>query len=121
VTEPGSGSSATTAAAARALRSKNHLQELVWILEEIPEFVALGAESLGSKLRGHLDSRHGGIFRNVANLVDLDTRFTGERGFQLFCERGGLCVSAGKSAHESRELGLRQSRGKVDAGNPRAH
>jgi hypothetical protein len=97
------------------------LEELVGVFEEILELVALGAESFRCQLRGHLDSRHGRIFRDIANLVDLDARFTGECGFQLFSERGGLCVAAWKSAHEPRELGLRQSRSEVDAGNPRAH
>jgi len=97
------------------------LEELVRVFEEIPELVALGAEGLRSKLRGHLDPGHGRIFRDIANLVDLDTRFTGEGGFQLFCERGGLCIAAWKRADESCELGLRQSRSEVDAGNPRAH
>jgi hypothetical protein len=97
------------------------LEELVGVFEKILELVALGAESFRCQLRGHLNSRHGRIFRDVANLVDLDARFTGECGFQLFCERGGLGIAAWKSAHEPRELGLRQSRSEVDAGNPRAH
>jgi hypothetical protein len=67
----------------------------------------LSAESLRGKLRGHLDSRHGGIFRDIANLVDLDARFTGERGFQLFRERGRLGVAAWKTAYEAGKLWLR--------------
>jgi hypothetical protein len=97
------------------------LQELVGVFEEILKLVALGAESFRRELRGHLDPRHGRIFRNIANLVDLDARFTGQCGFQLFCERGGLGIAAWKSAHEPRELWLRQSRREVDAGNSRAH
>jgi hypothetical protein len=97
------------------------LQELVRIFEEISKLVALRAESFRSQLRGHLDPRHGRIFCDIANLVDLDARFTGKCGFQLFCERGGLGIAARKSAHEPRELWLCQSRREVDAGNSRAH
>jgi len=97
------------------------LQELIGVFEEIPELVALGAEGLRSKLRGHLNASHGRIFRDITNLVYLDARFTRQRGFQLLRERGGLCVTAWKRADESGELGLRQSRREVNAGNPRAH
>jgi hypothetical protein len=97
------------------------LQELVRVFEEILKLVALCAESFRCQLRGHLDSRHGRIFRDIANLVDFDARFTGECGFQLFGERGGLGIAARKSAHKPRELRLCQSRGEVDAGNSRAH
>jgi hypothetical protein len=97
------------------------LQELVRVFEEILKLFALCAESFRCQLRGHLDSRHGRIFRDIANFVDLDARFTGECGFQLFCERGRLGIAARKSAHEPRELWLCQSRRKVDAGNSRAH
>ena len=97
------------------------MQQLVRVFEEILKLVALGAESFRCELRGHLNSRHGRIFRDVANFVDLDARFTGEGRFQLFRERGGLGIAAWKSAHEPRELWLRQSRREVDAGNPRAH
>jgi hypothetical protein len=93
------------------------LQELVGVFEEILEFVALSTESLGGELRGHLDSRHGRIFRNIANLVDLDAGFTGERGFQLFRERGGFRVAAWKTAYEAGKLRLRQIWRKVNAGN----
>jgi hypothetical protein len=68
-------------------------------------------------LRGHLNSRYGRVFRNVANFVDLDGGFAGERGFQLFRERGRLCVSARKRAHKPRKLRLRQIRREMDAGN----
>jgi hypothetical protein len=68
-------------------------------------------------LRGHLDSRHGRVFRDIANLVDLDARFTGERGFQLFRERGRLGVAAWKTAYEAGKLWLRQIRREVNAGN----
>jgi len=93
------------------------LQELVGIFKEVFELVALGTESLRGKLRGHLNSRHGGIFRNIANLVDLDAGFTGKRGFQLFRERGRLCVATWKSADKPGKLRLRQIRREVDAGN----
>jgi hypothetical protein len=68
-------------------------------------------------LRGHLDARYGRIFRHVANLVDLDAGFTGERGFQLFRERGRLCVAARKAANKSGKLWLRQIRREVNAGD----
>jgi hypothetical protein len=77
----------------------------------------LGAECLRGKLRGHLDPSHGRIFRHVANLVDLDAGLTGERGLQLFRERGGLCVAARKTAHKAGKLWLRQIRREMDAGN----
>jgi hypothetical protein len=93
------------------------LQELVGVFEEILELVTLGAESFCGKLRGHFDSRHGGIFGDIANLVDLDARFTGEGRFQLLRERRGPGVSAGKCADKPGELWLRQIRGEVDAGN----
>jgi transcriptional regulator CtsR len=80
----------------------------------------LSAESLRGKLRGHFDPSHRRIFRDVANLVDLNTRFTGERGLQLFCERGGLGVAAWKTAYEAGELRLRQIWREVNAGNARA-
>jgi hypothetical protein len=68
-------------------------------------------------LRGHLDSRHRRVFRNVANLVDLDAGFAGERGFQLFCEGGRLGITAGERTHKSRELRLRERGRKMDARN----
>jgi hypothetical protein len=96
------------------------LQELVRVFKEILELVALSAESLGGELRGDLNSRDGRIFRDIPNFVDLDTRFTGERGFQLLREGGRFCVAAGKCAHEARELWLGESGGKMDAGDPGA-
>jgi hypothetical protein len=71
-------------------------------------------------LRGHLDPRHGRIFSDVANLVDLDARFTSERRFQLFCERGRLGIAAGKTAYEAGKLRLRQIGREVNAGDTRA-
>jgi hypothetical protein len=109
-------SSTAASAAARTFRGKNHLQEFVGVFKEIFELVALGAERLRGKLRGHLDSRHGRIFRNVANLVDLDAGFAGERGFQLFRERRRLRIPARKAAHEAGKLRLRQIRREMNAG-----
>jgi hypothetical protein len=68
-------------------------------------------------LRGHLDSRHGRIFRHIANLVNFDACFTGEGGFQLFCERGRLGVAAWKPSYEAGKLWLCQIRREVNAGN----
>jgi hypothetical protein len=62
------------------------LQELIGVFEEIPELVALRAQSFGGELCRNLNPRHGRVFRNITNLVDLDARFTGKRGFQLFRE-----------------------------------
>jgi bifunctional pyridoxal-dependent enzyme with beta-cystathionase and maltose regulon repressor activities len=68
-------------------------------------------------LRGHLDPRHGRIFSDVADLVDLDARFAGERRLQLFCERGRFGVAAWKTAYEAGKLWLRQIGREVNAGN----
>jgi hypothetical protein len=80
-TEAGAGSTASSTAASGALRSENHLKELVGVLKEILEFVALSAESFRGELCGYFDSCNGRIFRNVPNFVDLDAGLTGERGF----------------------------------------
>jgi hypothetical protein len=79
--ETRASSSAASATAARTFRRQNHLEELVGIFEKVLKLVALRAESLRRKLRGHLDACYGGIFRHVANFVDLNTRLTGEGGF----------------------------------------
>jgi hypothetical protein len=77
----------------------------------------LRAESLGGELRGHLDPGHRRIFGDVADLVDLNAGFTGERGFQLLRERRRFCVAAGKASHETGKLRLRQIRREVNAGD----
>src|SRR6202011_682375 len=61
-----------TARTAAALGGKNHLQQFIGIVEEVPEFVALRTQNLRGEVRGHLDSCHRGIFRHVANFVDPD-------------------------------------------------
>jgi hypothetical protein len=96
------------------------LEKLVGVFEEILEFVPLGTKRFRRQLRGNLDSCNGRILRDIANFIDLNARLTGERGFQLFRERGRLCVATGKRAHKPRELRLRQSWSEVDAGNSRA-
>lgn len=100
--------SAPTASTARTFRRENHLEKFVGVFEEILELVALRTESLSGKLRGDFNSGDGRIFRNVSDFVDLDARFAGKRGFQLFRQRGWLGVAAGKCAHKSGELRLRQ-------------
>jgi hypothetical protein len=115
-----SASSAATAPTARTFRRKNHLQELVGVFEEILELIALRAQSLGRELRGHLDPGYRRIFGNIANLVDLNAGFTGERRFQLLSKRGRFCISAGKAPHEPGKLRLREVGREVDAGNSRA-
>jgi hypothetical protein len=95
------------------------LQHFVRIFEEVSELVARRPEYLLRKLRRNLDARHRGIFRNIADFIDLDARISCERGFQLFGQRGGLGVSAGKRAHKSRELRLRERRRKMNARDSR--
>jgi hypothetical protein len=109
VPRPTCSSSTTTATApARAFRREDHLQQLVRIFEEILEFVAVRAQHFLRQLRRHLDSRHGRIFRHVANLIHLDAGFSRKRGLQLFRQRRRLRIPARKSAHKSRELRLCQ-------------
>jgi glutathionyl-hydroquinone reductase len=59
------------------------LQHLIGIFEEVAELVSLGAKRFGRKLRRHLDSSNGRIFRDITNFVYLDAGFAGERGLQL--------------------------------------
>jgi hypothetical protein len=110
---------ATPTAGAHALRGQDHLEHLVRVFKEVPELVARRAEYLLRKLRGNLDARHRSVFRNIADFIHLDAGVSRQRGFQLFGEGGRLGVSAGKGAHKSRELGLRESRGKMNARDSR--
>jgi hypothetical protein len=98
---------APTAAGARTLRREDHLQHLVWIFEEILEFVALRSEHFLRQLRGDLDARDGRVFRHVTDFVHFDGGVARERGLQLFRQRRGFGVSAREGAHKSRELRLR--------------
>jgi hypothetical protein len=109
----------STAACATAFRSKNHLQHLVGIFKKVAVLFALGAKHLGCQLRGNLDSGHGRIFRDVANLVYLDAGLPGESRFQLLREGGRLGISAGEGADKACQLRLRQRRSEVDAGDTR--
>jgi hypothetical protein len=111
----------TTAARAHALGSQNHLQHLVWVFEEILEFVTRRAEHFLRQLRRHLDARDRRIFRNVADFIDLDARLSRQRGFQLFREGRRLRVSAGEGAHKSRELRLSGRWRKVNARDSRGN
>jgi len=95
------------------------LQHLVWVFEELSKFVARRPEYLLRKLRRHLDARYRSIFRDVADFIYLDARISRQRGFQLFREGRRLGVSAGEGAHKSRELRLRESRGKMNARDSR--
>jgi len=95
------------------------LQHLVRVFEEVLKFVARRAQHLLRKLGSHLDPRHGGVFRHVANFIHLDARVSCQRGFQLFCERRRLRVSAGEGANKSRKLRLRKRGGKMDARDSR--
>jgi hypothetical protein len=96
------------------------LQHLVGIFEEIPELVASRPEYLLRELRRHLDARHRGIFRDVADFIHLDAGVARECRFQLFRERRRLGISAGEGAHKSRKLRLREQWRKMDARNSRA-
>jgi hypothetical protein len=91
------------------------LEELVWVFKKVSQLVALRSQRLRRQLRRHFDSRHGRIFRHVANFIYPDACLARERGFQLFRQRRRLGVPARKRAHESRELCLRQPRRKVNA------
>jgi hypothetical protein len=95
------------------------LQHLVGVFEEVSKFVARRAQYLLRKLRRNLDARHRRVFRNVADFIHLDAGISGQRGFQLFGKRRRLGVPAGKSAHKSRKLRLRESRGKMNARDSR--
>jgi hypothetical protein len=75
------------------------------------------AQRFRRELRGNLDSSHGGVFRDIANLVDLDAGFAGQRVLQLLSERRRLGVSAGECAHKTRQLRLRQGRCEMNAGD----
>jgi hypothetical protein len=96
------------------------LQHLVGIFEEIFELVAGRPEYFLRKLRRHLDARHRGIFRNVADFIHLDAGVSRQGRFQLFRERRGFGISAGEGAHKSRKLRLCEQRRKMDARNSRA-
>jgi len=50
---------ASATSGAHALGSQDHLQHLVRVFKEIPEFVAGRAEHFLRKLGGNLDARHG--------------------------------------------------------------
>jgi hypothetical protein len=54
------------------------LQHLVGIFKEVAELVTMRAQRFRGQLRGHLDSGHGRIFRDVADLVNFDAGFAGE-------------------------------------------
>jgi hypothetical protein len=110
---------ATAATRAGTLGSQDQLQHLVGVFEEISEFVAGRAEHLLRELRRHLDSRYGRIFRHVANLIYPDASVATQRGLELLGKGRRLGISAGESAHESRELRLRHCQRKVNAGNTR--
>jgi len=56
------------------------LQHLVGIFKKVAELVTVRAQRFCGQLRGHLDSGHGRILRDVADLVNFDAGLTGERG-----------------------------------------
>ncbi len=113
----GSAHPAATTSAPCAFRREDHLQQLVRVFKKISEFTALRAQRFRRQLRRHLDSRHRRIFRHVANLIHLDASVATQRGLKLLGKGRRLCISTWESAHESRELRLRHSRRKVNAGN----
>jgi hypothetical protein len=93
------------------------LEQSIGIIKKILELVAMRTECFRGELRGHFDSGHGRIFRDVADFIDLNARFPGERGFELFSKRRRFGVATGKSTDETRELRLSQIGRKVDAGD----
>jgi len=95
------------------------LQQFVGIFKNVAKFIAACSQRLGRQLRGHLDSRHGAVFRNKPNLVDLNARVSRHRGLQLLRQLAGFCVAAGKRANKARELGLRQVFREVNTGDSR--
>ena len=97
------------------------MQEFVGVFKEIPEFVARRTEGFCGELSSDLDAGYGRVFRNVANLIDLDARLAGERAFQLFGKRGRLGIATRKGADKSCELRLGESRREVNAGDPGTH
>jgi hypothetical protein len=91
------------------------LQQFLRILKNIAQLVALRAQHLRSQLRRNLDPRDGSIFRHKSNLIDSYAWIARQRALQLLRKRTRLRVSAGKRAHKSRELRLRQIGCKVNA------
>jgi len=69
---PRSAGSSSSATPSGALRGQDHLQHLVGIFKEFPEFVALRSQRFRRQLRGHFDSRHRRVFRHVPDFVHLD-------------------------------------------------
>jgi hypothetical protein len=67
----------------------------------------------------NLDAGNGRVFGYVTDFIHLNAGLPRKSPFQLLGQRGWLGVSAGKRAHESRELRLRQIGGKVNAGDAR--
>ncbi len=111
------GTSPSSTATSIAFGRENHLEQLVRILEEILEFVALCSQDFCCELRRDLYASYRRIFRDVPNLVDLDGRFACKCGLELLSERSWLGITGGKCAHKTRELGLCQIRCEMDAGD----
>jgi hypothetical protein len=97
------------------------LQHLLRIFKYVAVFLPRAAQHFGGQLRGNLDTRHGTIFRHVANFVDSDAGFPGQRGFELFGQHTGLVVSTGKSTHKSRKVTLCGAGGKMNTGDTGTH
>jgi hypothetical protein len=96
------------------------LQKLVGIFEDVTQPVALSAQSLGGKLRSHLDAGHGAVFRHKANLVNSNAGFARKRRLQLFGQSAGLRGACGESTHKAGKLSLVQVACKMDAGDARS-
>src|SRR5262249_11831237 len=106
--------------AACAFGSQDHLQQLIRVVEEIFEFVALSTENFCGELGCDFCASNGRVFGDVANLVYLDTCFASERGFQLLCKRSGFCVAGGKCTHKTRKVSLSEVRREVNASDSRS-
>jgi hypothetical protein len=94
------------------------LQQFVGVFKNVPELVAGGAQNFGRQLRRNLDARNRSVFCDESNFIDLDGRFSGQRGLQLLRQRTRLGVSAGKRANEPGELSLLEIGREVNTGDP---
>src|SRR5262249_30725254 len=87
------------------------------VFQKILELVALCSENFCRQLRSDFYAGNGRIFGNIADFVHLDAGLTCKRSFQLFRKGCRFCISCRKRANESRELGLREIRTEVNAGD----
>ena len=94
------------------------MQQFVGVFKNVPELVAGGAQNFGRQLRRNLDACNRSVFCDESNFIDLDGRFSGQRGLQLLRQRTGLGVSAGKCANKPGKLPLLETGREVNTGDP---